>query len=288
VISYGKKTENFYTNVLSEQVIEYVRRAAPDPEPFFLHLSPTAPHLPATPAEHHKDAFAGEEAPRSPSFDEEDVSDKPSSISNLDRVSDEEASEIDDRYQKHLESMLAVDEMFVALVDELEGAGELDDTYMFFTSDNGFLQGEYRVIQGKNRPYEESAHGPLFVRGPRVPSSLEVEELALNTDLARTFAELAGLGAFPATDGRSLVPLLRGEHPESWRKAVLLESEGFGEEEASAPSAFRAVRTETYKYIEYGNGESSTILKPIPMSWTVSTKAAISPSFRTSRLGSVA
>jgi hypothetical protein len=66
-----------------------------------LHLSPTAPHLPATPAERHKDAFVGEEAPHSPSFDEEDVSDKPSSISNLDRVSDEKASKIDDRYQKN-------------------------------------------------------------------------------------------------------------------------------------------------------------------------------------------
>jgi arylsulfatase A-like enzyme len=59
----------------------------------------------------------------------------------------------------------------------------------------------------------------------------------------------------PAADGRSLVPLLRNEDPASWRKAILLESEGFGEEEVDAPSAFRAVRTEALKYVEYGNGE---------------------------------
>ena len=255
VVSHGRESEDFYTDVLSNQATEYVRNAAPDSEPFFLHLTPTAPHLPATPAERHEDAFAGEEAPRSPSFDEEDVSDKPSSISNIDRVSDEEASEIDERYQKRLESMLAVDEMVAALVEELEAAGELDDTYIFFTSDNGFLQGEHRVAQGKSRAYEESARVPLFVRGPEVSAGSEAKELVLNTDLAPTFAELAGVEEVSTLDGRSLAPLLRGEEPTSWRRAVLLESEGFGEEEADAPPAFRAIRTETHKYVEYENGE---------------------------------
>jgi N-acetylglucosamine-6-sulfatase len=255
VVSHGREAEDFYTDFLSNQATEYVRSAAPNPEPFFLHLTPTAPHLPATPAERHEDAFAGEEAPHPPSFDEEDLSDKPSWISNIDRVSDEEASEIDERYQKRLKSMLAVDEMVAALVEELEAAGELDDTFLFFTSDNGFLQGEHRVMQGKSRAYEESSRVPLFVRGPGVTAGWEIKEIVLNTDLASTFAELAGLEEFPAADGRSLAPLIRGEELPSWRNAVLLEAEGFGEEEASSPPAFRAVRTETHKYVEYENGE---------------------------------
>lgn len=255
VVSHGREAEDFYTDVLSGQVTEYVRRVAPDPKPFFLHLSPTAPHMPATPAGRHEGSFADEQAPRPPSFDEEDVSDKPSSTGNLDRVSDEEASGIDERYRKRLESMLAVDEMVAALLDELEAAGELDDTYVIFTSDNGFLQGEHRVTQGKSRPYEESARVPLFVRGPGVTAGSEVKELTLNTDLAPTFAELAGLEDFLTADGRSLAPLLWGAEPASWRKALLLESEGFGEEETDAPAAFRAVRTENYKYVEYDDGE---------------------------------
>jgi N-acetylglucosamine-6-sulfatase len=255
VVSHGRETEDFYTDVLSDQATEYVRGAAPDSEPFFLHLTPTAPHLPATPAERHEGAFADEEAPRSPSFDEENVSDKPSSISNIDRVSDEEASEIDERYRKRLENMLAVDEMVASLIEELEAAGELENTYIFFTSDNGFLQGEHRVTQGKSRAYEESARVPLFVRGPGVSVGSEVKELVLNTDLAPTFAELAGVEEVPAVDGRSLAPLLRDEKPPSWRNAVLLEAEGFGEEEVDSPPAFRAVRTETHKYVEYENGE---------------------------------
>ena len=117
--------------------------------------------------------------------------------------------------------MLAVDEMVASLVQELEAAGDLENTYIFFTSDNGWFNGEHRVPSGKNRPYEESARMPLFVRGKGLAAGAKLGDLALNTDLAPTFAELAG-ASFPA-DGRSLVPLLGGEEDPSWRTAILLE-----------------------------------------------------------------
>jgi N-acetylglucosamine-6-sulfatase len=283
-VSYGSEEEDFFTDVLSGQATDFVSRAAPEDQPFFAYVAPTAPHGPATPAERHKGAFAGEEAPRPPSFDEEDVSDKPSPIKNAERISEEEASNIDDYYRQRLESMLAVDEMVGALVEELETAGELDNSYIFFTSDNGWFQGEHRIQSTKNRPYEESARVPLFVRGPGIPAGTNTEKLAINTDLAPTFAELAG--ASFAADGRSLAPLLRGEEPASWRSSVLLEKlpqeggseEGNGKDKAkgkakskgkagetgpggvpkSGPGQspdFQAVRTETHKYVEYYNGD---------------------------------
>ncbi len=95
---------------------------------------------------------------------------------------------------------------------------------------------------------------PLFVR-PRVAAGSKMKEMVLNTDLTSTFAELAGLEEFPAADGRSLAPLLRGGDPPSWRKAVLLEAEGFSEEEAGSRADYGAIRTGTHKYVEYGNGE---------------------------------
>ena len=293
-VYYGSEEGDFFTDVLSGQATDFVRRAAPEEEPFFAYVAPTAPHGPATPAERHEGAFAEEEAPRPPSFDEEDVSDKPSPIGDAGRLSEEEASGIDDYYRQRLESMLAVDEMVGALVDELEAAGELDNTYIVFTSDNGWQGGEHRIQSNKNRPYEESIHVPLLVRGPGVTAGSEVEGMVLNTDLAPTFAELAGVG-FPA-DGRSLAPLMRGEEPASWRSAVLLEklpSESGGEEGkakgkakgkaegkakdkskakgkakdkagsggvpkagTSGAPAFEAVRTGTHKYVEYENGET--------------------------------
>ena len=290
-VSYGSEEEDFYTDVLSEQATDFVERATPDDTPFFAYVAPTAPHGPATSAERHEGAFADEEAPRPPSFDEEDVSDKPPPVRDAGRITEEEASNIDDYYRQRLESMLAVDEMVGSLVEELEAAGELDNTYIFFTSDNGWFQGEHRIHSTKNRPYEESARVPLLVRGPGVTAGSEVQELALNTDFAPTFAELAGLeGEFGEADGRSLTPLMRGEEPASWRSTVLLErlpSEeggggsgkgkgkakgkgdraGEGKEGKTAaggvpkagpgnPGPFRAVRTGTHKYVEYENGET--------------------------------
>jgi N-acetylglucosamine-6-sulfatase len=224
VVSYDNDTEDFYTDVLSRQATDFLRRAASNSSrPFFMYVAPTAPHEPATPAERHKDAFAEEKAPRPPSFDEEDVSDKPSEIRKSKRFSDAEISLIDEDYRRRLSSILAVDEMVASLLEELEAAGKLDDTFIFFTSDNGWLQGEHRFNMQKDRAYEESARVPLFVRGPGVLAGSKVEKLVLNTDFAPTFAELAGIDF--QGDGRSLVPLLRGgeEDPSSsWRSAILL------------------------------------------------------------------
>jgi arylsulfatase A-like enzyme len=164
-------------------------------------------------------------------------------------LSEEEISNIDDYYRQRLESMLAVDEMVGSLVDELEAAGELENTYIAFTSDNGWLAGEHRFKSGKDRVYEESAHVPLYVRGPGVPADSTVDELVLNTDFAPTFAELAGT-EFGGSDGRSLAPLLRGEESGTWRSAILLE--GFV---GKGDRVYSAVRTGTHKYVEYGNGE---------------------------------
>jgi arylsulfatase A-like enzyme len=257
VVSYGSDPQDFATDVLSGVANDFVSGAASDSRPFFVYLAPTAPHTPATPAQRHQGAFAGEKAPRSPSFDEEDVSDKPSWIrDDTERFDNEDISDIDHHYRDRLESMLAVDEMVASLVEELEAAGELDNTYIIFTSDNGYLLGEHRNNEQKDRPYEESARVPLYVRGPGITPETQVDELVLNNDLVPTFAELAGveLGE-EETDGRSLLPLLRGEEPRWWprwwRSTILLE--GFV---GKGARVYGAVRTKTHKYVEYGNGEA--------------------------------
>jgi N-acetylglucosamine-6-sulfatase len=222
-----------------------------------MYVAPTAPHRPATPADRHEGALSDEASLRPPSFNEEDVSDKPSWIRDLDRISDQQAFIIDAYHRQRLRSMLAVDEMVASLIEELEAAGELENTFIFFTSDNGFQQGEHRIGHGKRTPYEECVRLPLFVRGPRVAPGSRVEKLTLNTDFAPTFAELAGV-EFPA-DGRPLGPLLGGdEETPSWRTATLIEA--FTNEEAQGvqanlPSYYQAVRAETHKYVEYENGE---------------------------------
>jgi arylsulfatase A-like enzyme len=262
VVSYDNNTEDYYTDVLSKQVTDFVHRTASDSEPFFMYVAPSAPHAPATPAERHKDAFADEKVPRSPSFNEEDVSDKPPWIRNIASLSNKEISEIDDYYRQRLRSMLAVDEMVASLVQELKDAGKLDNTYIFFTSDNGWEQGQHRIPKEKGRPYEESSRVPLYVRGPGVSAGSKTDKLLVNTDFAPTFADLAGT-SFPS-DGRSFKPLLEGEE-SSWRSAILLErleesSENGEKKKENIESVgdyhpYEAVRSGSYKYIEYANGE---------------------------------
>ncbi|MBA4115761.1 MAG: sulfatase [Rubrobacter sp.] len=249
VVSYGQERGDYLTDVLSGKAADFVRQAASDAggRPFFAYLAPPAPHLPATPARRHRGTFAEEMAPRPPSFDEEDISDKPPWMRKLSRISDKTIAGIEDRHRKRMNSMLAVEEMVASLVGELEAAGILDETYIFFTSDNGWQGGEHRIPLEKSWPYEESAHVPLFVRGPGVSPGAEVEQLVSNTDFAPTFAELADVEF--AGDGRSLAPLLRGEDP-AWRSAVLLEASG-----EAGPPGFEAVRTRRHKYVEYVTGD---------------------------------
>ncbi len=171
---------------------------------------------------------------------------------NIDRLTAENTSGIDTRHRKRVESMLAVEEMLDSLIQELEAAGILDNTYLFFASDNGWLGGEHRIPIGKVYPYEESIRIPLFVRGPDTSPGSKVEELVLNTDLAPTFADLAGVGTFPG--GWSLsgaAPAQRGFLVASIHPVDRVSQPGFG-----GPLAYKAVRTRIHKYVRYINEES--------------------------------
>jgi N-acetylglucosamine-6-sulfatase len=184
---------------------------------------------------------------------------------------------MEELYRKRLQSMLAVDEMIGRLVDALEESGELDNTYVFFTSDNGWHAGEHRLTTGKWTAYEEDVRVPLIVRGPGVPEGRTLDHLVLNNDLAPTFAELGEAQAPAFLDGRSLKPLLSDDPPplEDWRSAFLVEAateldgprfpmlsgdqltEGWrhASREAWGRPGLEAVRTADHLYVEYGNGE---------------------------------
>jgi arylsulfatase A-like enzyme len=172
IVSYGDRTKDYLTDVLARKAVELVRRT---PSPFFLYLTPYAPHHPAIPAPRHDRLFAGARVPRTPSFNEADVSDKPAPRSPL------SASEIDDvdaLYRGRLRSMRAVDEMIEGVVNALEASGRLSDTYIVFTSDNGFHMGQHRLRPQKATPYEEDLRVPFVVKGP---SSRESRSLTSST-----------------------------------------------------------------------------------------------------------
>jgi N-acetylglucosamine-6-sulfatase len=157
-------------------------------------------------------------------------------------------------YRKRLESLQAVDEMVGDLVDALASQGSLDDTYIFYTSDNGYHQGLHRLTSGKSTAYEEDIKVPYVVRGPGVPAGRTLDHMVLNNDLAPTFAELGGVSAAQFVDGRSLVPLLDSTPPapDDWRQSFLVEN--YTSEYSNAPD-YRAVRTKEHLFVSHASGE---------------------------------
>jgi N-acetylglucosamine-6-sulfatase len=268
VVSYGKAPADYLTDVLSAKANAFVTDAAKRGVPFFLYLAPYAPHAPATPAPRDKRLFADARLPRMPSFDEADVGDKPEYIRRLPRIGGPRLRALRQHYLKRRRSVQAIDAMVESLIGELGRTGQLERTYVLFTSDNGFHLGEHRLPAGKQTPYDEDIRVPLVVRGPGVPAGRIEASLVSEVDLAPTFAAIGGTSPPDFVDGRSLGPFLMGSsEPPDWRRAVLIEHDaGSGEPFEPAgerrgrpripqPPTYRGVRTSQWLYVEYVTGE---------------------------------
>ena len=258
LVDYGHDEDDYLTDVLSGYAVDFVNRAAGTGDPFFLFLTPYAPHTPTVPAPRHVGKFRGATAPRTPAFDEPDVRDKPEWIRSSRRFNERKIAVIDDRYQRRLESLQAVDEMVEAIVDELDAQGVLQSTYILFLSDNGYILGEHRQPNGKDAPYDAATRIPLIVRGPGISAGSLVDEIALNSDLLPTLASLADVSIPPFVDGRSLVPLWTDSN-SGWRQSALFEGFGIefrpGERPELNTPPFKALRSEDALFTQYDTGE---------------------------------
>jgi arylsulfatase A-like enzyme len=188
-------------------------------------------------------------APRTPGFNEDDVSDKPPNVRSRTKLTPGQVAVLDHLYRERLRSLLAVDEAIELFVRTLTRLGELPNTYIFFGSDNGYHVGQHRYMTGKFTLYEEDIRVPAFARGPGIPVKQRRDDFVLNIDWAPTFAELAGATVPATVDGRSLVPLLRNRPAvRDWRQDFLVEIyRPNGDIE-------RALRTRTQSYAEYSRG----------------------------------
>jgi len=280
-VNHGNKAADYLTDVLTERARVFIRDSAARKTPFFLYLAPYAPHRPAPPAPRHALLFPDAKAPHTASFNEAAIDDKPQSVRKP-LLTAEEMGILDYQYRRRLQSLQAVNDMVLGVVRTLKNMGQLDNTYIVFTSDNGFHLGQHRLKAGKYTPYEEDIHVPLLIRGPGVPAGATTDAFVLNVDFAPTFAELGGATLGLRADGRSFVPLLRGgPAPAGWRKAVFLEQFAFrdapapseeaeGAENIDEPSDLTAadgvqeyfthlgLRTPTYKYVERAAGQGKT------------------------------
>ncbi len=254
---YFNPKKHLFEDVLRDEAIGWLRQDRDPSLPFLAVLSTHAPHTPATPARRHAKLFPGADLPRPEAFNEKKVDDKNGWIRRLEPLGRDEIGEMETLYRNRLRVMEGVDEMLEDVLLELDSQGELDNTYVFFTSDNGFHFGEHRFHQGKQTSYEEDIAVPMIVSGPGVAAGVTRQQMVLNQDLAPTFAEIAGATVPPFVDGRSFLPVLGASPPAAsqWRDAFLVNSPATNATGwlKTMPNNL-AVRTPRYELIDYARG----------------------------------
>ncbi len=277
-VVHGDAPADYQTDTLTDMAVDFLERRS-GRQPFFLDIAYLAPHgeikpgssvdsissgdiegrpndesvleTPPLPAARHKGLFADARAPRSPAFDEADVSDKPGFVRARPQFTSDYIEQIDRWYRDRLRSLQAVDEGVARIVATLERTGELDNTYIFFTSDNGWQQGDHRLALVKAVVYEASTRIPLVVRGPNAPKGSVVRDWTSNVDVHATILGLARAGRPDATfpmDGMSLERYL--SEPQT-----MLGRAVFHEVYEGTRSPYTAVRAGRWKYVEHDTGE---------------------------------
>jgi N-acetylglucosamine-6-sulfatase len=260
--AYGNQPSDYLTDVIARKGLSFIDRSTAASRPFFLELSTFAPHQPATPAPRDASRFPGLTAPRPPSWDVLPTN-PPEWLAGHLPLTPRQIDKIDTLFRKRAQSVQAVDDMIGHLQGKLQADGVADNTYIVFSSDNGFHLGEYRLREGKMTAFDTDIHVPLVIAGPGVPPGTSTDAMTENIDLAETFAAMGGT-TFEG-DGRSLLPLLNTGRATDWRNAILVEHHGadmnvadpdFQLAASGNPRTYEAMRTRDFLYVEYNDGET--------------------------------
>lgn len=246
-------TDSYVTSVIEDHTNRAVRDFAAAGDPFVVYAWHLAPHYRITPeggrglppaAPQDRDLFQ-DARPASfddPAFDEGDVADQPAYLRHLSPVSTVSRAEISAENTARLQSLQAVDRAVGSLVETLAAEGVLDNTYIVFSSDNGYSLGEHRFV-GKDVLTDEALQVPLLVRGPGIAPASTSDLPVTLVDLPATFAALTGVSPRWQVDGTSLAPTLFGGL-QTFRDTTLIQT---GRTLGDGWS-HRGVRTDRYLY----------------------------------------
>jgi N-acetylglucosamine-6-sulfatase len=261
------KRTGYITDILNEEALEFVNRK--HDKPYCLYLSHKAIH-PETyqgpdgklsdptlsnfiPAPRHRDLYEGAKIPRRKNYAVVPT-DKPALMQKLEGVPplSPETVSSDKVILNRLRMLAAVDEGLGQLLQALEKNGQLDNTLIAVAGDHGYFYGEHCLSVERRLAYEESIRIPLIMRyPPLIAAGSAPEPLVQTTDLAPTFVALGGGEAQPQYQGKSLVPLLKGEKPSDWRKTAFIEYYSDTVFPRVHKLGYKAVRTAGWKYIHY-------------------------------------
>jgi arylsulfatase A-like enzyme len=265
----GGKTNftGYVTDIITDLSIEFLRDRPKD-KPFFLMCHHKAPHRNWQPDEKHKAQFAGRKIPE-PATLFDDYQGRADAIreSRQKVLEDLGRSDVKEpppeglagdelkrwKYQRYMQDYLAcvqsLDDNIGRLLEHLEASGLAGSTVVIYTSDQGFFLGDHGLYD-KRFMYEESIRMPFLVRWPGVAPAGSVQAaMGINVDFAPTFMDIAGLPVPSDMQGRSLVPLIKGERPADWRTSWYYRY--YHDPGHHNTRAHYGVRTETHKLIYY-------------------------------------
>ena len=226
---HGSRPRDYQTDVVARMASDFIADSGSGDSPFFLWASFHAPHgekggdkreFNPRPARRHRGAFSDGRLPKKKSFDEGDVSDKPSDVRGSDKLSGSRKRTLEQRVRSRRASLLAVDEAVGRIMTALGDAGVNDNTLVIFTSDNGYMFGEHRQSR-KTLLYEESIRVPLMALGPDFPSGVTRDQVVANIDLAPTIYDVTGVEPGRDPDGVSLMPIADDRHRAEDREILI-------------------------------------------------------------------
>lgn len=240
-----EQTKGYSTDIVFNRAIEYLDdfEQRDDARPFFLSIAPRAPHLPSTPAPQYARAPVPPFRP-DPAYQEADRSDKPRWVRNH----RERNSYLRRLRADMIRTLYSVDDGVNRLMRKLQANGELANTMVIFTSDNGFSLGEHGWLT-KFLPYRGSVQVPFIVRWPgHVAAGARDNRFVTHADIAPTVLKAAGVTQRQVRfDGRNFL----GPKP---RRRAFFEYWNDSANNQWLPS-WASLRTARYQYTEYYSRE---------------------------------
>lgn len=253
----------YMTDILTDKTVKWLKEKRNPNKPFSLNLWHKAVHEPHLPAQRHVDLYKGEEFPTPPhdthleTFKGKPEWQRRKTFGFKKKKGDPIPEELPVKkfhkrkyyFMQLIRCLAAVDESLGKVLTTLEEIGELENTVIIYSSDNGYFMGDH-TFWDKRLAYESSMRVPMLIRYPKlIKQETKVPEQCLNIDLAPTILEMAGAPIPNYMQGESMLNLLKGEKVDDWRKAILFEYYVDDEFPFAGPNQV-AVRTDQYKLVD--------------------------------------
>jgi N-acetylglucosamine-6-sulfatase len=230
--------DTYLTNHIGNASLAWLAEAvaAAPARPFFAYIAPHAPHVPATPAHEYENAplpGGNETAPRTPSWNY-GTAHHHWLVSQKETLSPKLIDFSDQLFARRLRATMSVDDIIASVVQLLTQSGQLENTFILYSSDHGYDLGQFRLPSGKFNAYENCIRVPFFVRGPGVSAGLDLPSVLVNNvDIGATVLELAQVAGRSSyvSDGTSFASQLseQGRAQAAWqRDRLLFEYWGMG------------------------------------------------------------